>query len=64
MEAARGTVSLEEVREVGRGQVVKGLTDEEEELMLDAVGYGEPVELLEDGGDVFSGAGVGEEAEF
>lgn len=33
---------------------------EEEELVLDAVLYEEPVELLEDGVDVFSGPGVSE----
>lgn len=53
---------LQEVGEVGRGQVMEGFVGEEEELVLDAVLNREPVELLEDGGDVFSGAGVGEEA--
>ena len=35
---------------------------EEEDFVLNAMGYGEPVKVLEDGGDVLMGACVGEEA--
>lgn len=53
---------LQKVSEIGRGQVMEGLIGKEEELVLDAELDREPVELLEDRGDVFSGAGVSEEA--
>ena len=38
--------------EVGRGEVVDGHECEQEEFVVDTVSYGEPVELLEDRGDV------------
>ena len=52
----------EEVRQVGGGQVVEGFEGEEEYLEVDALFDGEPVERVEDGSDVFTGPGVGEEA--
>ena len=47
-----GDVDVQEIREVGRGEVVDGHECEQEEFVVNAVGYGEPVELLEDRGDV------------
>ena len=56
-EAAGGGVAKEEVREVRGGKVVQGFVGGEEDLEVDALLYGEPVELTEDGCDVFSGSG-------
>ena len=47
-----GDVDAQEVRKVGRGEVVDGHECEQEEFVVDAVSYREPVELLEDRGDV------------
>ena len=47
-----GDVDVQEVRQVGRGEVVDGHECEQEEFVVDTVSYGEPVELLEDRGDV------------
>lgn len=55
-------MGLKEVGEVGRGQVMEGFVSDEEDLEMNALLNGEPVELLKDGGDVVSRAGVGEEA--
>lgn len=41
---------------------MEGFEGEEEYFVLDAVQDGEPVEILEDWGDVITGAGVSEEA--
>lgn len=40
---------------------MQGFVGDEEDLEVDALLYGEPVKLTEDGGDVFSGAGVSEQ---
>ena len=41
-----GDVDAQEVRQVGRGEVVDGHECEQEEFVVNAVSYGEPVELL------------------
>ena len=53
---------MEQVCEVGRGQVIKCFVCEEDDFELYAVSDGQPVQVTEDGGDVISGAGVGEQA--
>ena len=53
---------MEQVCKVRWGHVVKCFICEEDDFELDAVSDGEPVEITEDGGDVVSGAGVGEQA--
>lgn len=53
---------MEQVCEVRGGQVVEGFECDKENFELDTLGNGEPVEIAEDGGDMFAGAGVGEEA--
>ena len=52
-----GGVMVEQVCEVGGGQVVKWFLGEQEDFELYTVWDGEPVQFLEDRGDVFSGAG-------
>ena len=52
---------LQEVCKVWRGQVIEGFVGDEQNFVMDALLYREPVKLLKDGGDVVSGAGVGEE---
>lgn len=52
---------VEQVSEVGRGLVVKGFVSEEKDFKVDALWDREPVEVLEDGGDVVTGAGVSEQ---
>ena len=51
-----------EVRQVGWGQVMESLEGLEEYFEIDALFDGEPVESGENGGDVFTGPGVSEEA--
>ena len=51
-----------QIGEVGGGLVVEGFVGEEEDFEVDALRDREPVELLEDWGDVVTGAGVGEQA--
>ena len=41
---------------------MQGFVGDEEDLEVDALLYGEPVKLTEDGCDVFSGSGVSEES--
>lgn len=53
---------MEQVCEVRGGQVVEGFECDEEDFELDALWDGEPVKIAEDGGDMFAGAGVREEA--
>ena len=53
---------LEEVREVGGGQVVKCFVGGKEHFEVDSLGNWEPVEVMEDWGDMVSGSGSGEEA--
>ena len=43
---------MQEVRQVGRGKVVDGHEGIQKEFVGDALFDGEPVEALEDGGDV------------
>ena len=47
-----GDGDVQEVRQVGRGEVVDGHVCEKEEFVHDAVSYREPVEVLEDRGNV------------
>ena len=61
-EAAGRSVVVEQVGEVAGGLVVEGFVGEEEDYEMDALRDREPVELLEDWGDVVTGAGVGEQA--
>ncbi len=59
---ARGvgcTVSMEDLRQVGWGQVMEGFVGQEK-FEMDSLGDGEPVELIEDGGDVVTGPRVGD----
>ena len=55
-------VGVEHVSEVAWGLVVKGFMGEEEDFELDALSDREPVEPLEDWGDVIMGAGMGKKA--
>ena len=59
-EVAGGSMTVQQVREVGGGEVIESLVDDEEDFELDSVLDGEPVEVLEDWSDVVSGAGVSE----
>ena len=52
---------MEEVREIGRGQVMEGFKGHEQHFKLYPVFDWEPVEILEDRGDVISVAGMGEQ---
>ena len=47
-----GDGDVQKVRQVGRCEVVDGHVCEQEEFVIDAVCYREPVEVLEDRGDV------------
>ena len=49
---------VEQVCEVGGGQVVKWFVCEKEDFELYSVCDGEPVQILEDRGDMVSGADV------
>ena len=60
MEVAGGSVSVEEVSQVGCGQVMECFVCHQEDFVLNSLGDGDPVELDEDGGDVFTDLGVGE----
>ena len=51
---------MEEVSQVGWGQVMEGFVRHQEDLVLNSLGDGEPVELDEDGCNVFTDSGVGE----
>lgn len=51
-ERTGGGDDVEEIRQVGRGEVVDGLECVQEEFVCNAVVYGEPVEVLEYGSDV------------
>ena len=53
---------IQHVGEVGGSLIVEGFMGEEENFELDAQFDGEPMEVLEDRGDVVSGSGVGEES--
>ena len=52
----------EEVRQVWGGQVVEGFEGQEQYFEVNALFDGEPVESVENWGDVVTGPGVGEEA--
>ena len=53
---------VEQVSEVWGCLVVEGFVGEEKNLEVNPLGDREPVEVLEDRGDVIMSAGVGEEA--
>ena len=50
---------MEEVRQVRRGEVVNSFEWKQEDLEFDMMFNGEPVKLLQDGGDVVDGGGSG-----
>ena len=52
---------MEEVREIGRGQVMKGFKGDEQQFKLYPVFDCEPVEILEERSEVISVAGMGEQ---
>ena len=52
---------MEQVSEVGRSLIMEGFVCKEEDFELNALWNWEPVEVLEDGSDVITGAGVGEQ---
>lgn len=53
---------MEQVGEVRGGQVMEGFEGDEEDFELDALRDREPVEVLEDRGDMFTGPCVREKA--
>ena len=53
---------FQEVGEVWGCQVVECFVGDEECFEVDSLFDGQPVEIMEDWGDVLSGAGAGEEA--
>ena len=55
-------MAFEEVREVAGSLVIEGFVGGDEYFEVDSVFYWEPVKVMEDWGDVFSGSGSGEEA--
>ena len=57
-----GGGDVQEVRQGGRGEVVDGHECEQEEFVIDAVCYREPVEVLEDRGDVVVCGGLCDDA--
>ncbi len=48
-ECAGGSLSMEELRQVGWGQVIEGFVGHEEDFEMNSLGDGQPVELIEDG---------------
>ena len=61
-EGAGRVMAVEQIGKVGRCLVVEGFVSEDEYFELNPLRDGEPVEFLEDGGDVVAGAGEGEQA--
>ena len=61
-EVTGGGVVAEEVREVGGSKVVQSFEGREKYFEVYPVFNREPVEVMKDGGDVFSAAGGGEQA--
>lgn len=57
-----GSVPVEEVREIGGGQVVESFKCDEQQFEFYALFYWEPVEVLEDRSDVISFARVSEQS--
>lgn len=51
---------VEQVSEVGRGLVMKGFMCEEEDFELNSLWDRKPMEVLEDRGNMVTGAGVSE----
>ena len=51
-EGAGWSGDMEEVRQKWRGKRMDGLKGKQKEFVIDSVGDREPVELLQDGGDV------------
>ncbi len=62
VEAAGGSVAVEQVSEVGGGLVMKAFVSKETHFKLKASWDREPVEVLENRGDVITRVGVGEQA--
>ena len=60
-EGARGGGDVEEIRQVGGGEVVNGLESVQQDFEVSSELDGEPVKLLEDGGDVMKGGGSGDD---
>lgn len=54
---------MEQVSEVGGGEVVKGFEGEEEQFIVNAVRDGEPVKVLADGGYVVVRMDLSEESD-
>ena len=61
-EGSGGAVGDKEVRQVGWGQVVESFEGQEEYFEVNALFDREPVEGVENGGNVLTGPGVSEEA--
>ncbi len=61
-EGAGRSVAVKQVDEAGGGLVVEGFMSEEKDFKLDPLWDREPVEVLEDRGDMVTGARVGEQA--
>ena len=55
-------MAVEQIGKVEGFLVVEGFVSQEEYLELNLLRDGEPVEFLKDGGDVVTGASVGEQA--
>jgi len=56
------SVMVKQIGQVAGGPVMEGFVSEEKDFGLDTFWDGEPVEGLENRGDVITGAGVGEQA--
>ncbi|MEQ2211533.1 hypothetical protein XENOCAPTIV_005342 [Xenoophorus captivus] len=61
-EAAGRSVTVEQIGEVAWGSVMEGFVGEKEDFEINSLGDTEPVELLQNWGDVVTGAGLGEQA--
>ena len=53
---------VEQADGVGGGLAIEGFVSEEKDFVTDALWDGEPVEILENRGDLITGVGVGEQA--
>ena len=61
-EGAGGSGSVEEVGQIGRCEVMEGFESMEEDFEINTEFNREPVELLQDRGDVMEGGGSGDDA--
>jgi len=59
--AAGWSVVVEQVGKVAGGLTMEGFVSEEKDFVADPLCDGEPVKVLENGSDVITGAGVGEQ---